>query len=143
MQCAWCAGLQLEGEYSVIFGSGHNYNTRLSTRFICPERCRLSATKKTFRHIAAQWWNDLPEGMITAPIYVTKFCVIMISVFRVSVFLYQFFVCIMYVCIHMLCCNCMHVHLLVCSCMEERHLAECRSWKSNQINQSNQIKSNL
>ena len=50
----------------ITFGSSHNYNTRLSTRFICPECCRLSATKKAFRHIAAQWWNDLPEGMITA-----------------------------------------------------------------------------
>ena len=38
----------------------------------------------------------------------------------------------------MLCCNCMYVYLLVCSCMEERHLAECRSWKSNQIKSNQQ-----
>ena len=75
----------------IIFGSGHNCNTRLSTRFICSECCRLSATKKTFRHIAAQWWNDLSEVMITAASASHLYdyvCVLMISVFRVSVFLY-------------------------------------------------------
>ena len=29
-------------------------------------RYRLSATQRSFRHTAAKWWNDLPEGVATS-----------------------------------------------------------------------------
>ena len=50
----------------IMFGSSHHYHTRLSSRHICPQRCRLSATQKTFRNISAHWWNDLPDEIATA-----------------------------------------------------------------------------
>ena len=45
----------------VVFGTNHKYHTRSSQKFIQPAFCRLSSTKKLFRHSAAHWWNDLPD----------------------------------------------------------------------------------
>ena len=85
----------------IIFGSGHNYNTRLSTRFICPEHCQLSATKW---HIVTQWWNDLPEGMITSAsashLYDYILCNYDQCVSCECIFLLDFLVCIMCVCMY-------------------------------------------
>ena len=45
----------------VVFGTNHKHHTRSSQRFIQPAFCRLSFTKKLFRHSATLWWNDLPD----------------------------------------------------------------------------------
>ena len=45
----------------VVFGTDHKYHTRSSQKLIQPAFCRLSSTKKLFRHSAAHWWNDLPD----------------------------------------------------------------------------------
>ena len=53
----------------IVFGSNHHYHTRLSSRHIRSEHCRLSATQKPFRH-TAHWWNDLTVDIVTA----SSFC---------------------------------------------------------------------
>ena len=61
-------------------------------------RCRLSATQKTFQHITAHWWNDLPDDIAVA------------STFR-SVYMIIF-----YVMMHVATCVCM-LYCNVCICM--------------------------
>ena len=46
-----------------VFGLQHCYHTRTAEHFAHLNRCRLSATQRSFRHAAAKWWNDLPEGV--------------------------------------------------------------------------------
>ena len=43
----------------VVFGTNHKYHTKSSQKFIQPAFCRLSSTKKLFRHSAVHWWSDL------------------------------------------------------------------------------------
>jgi len=46
---------------TVVFGTNHKYRTRSSQRFIQPAYCKLSFTRKLFRHSPALWWNDLSD----------------------------------------------------------------------------------
>ena len=48
----------------ITFGTSNTYCTRSSNRFIQPELCRQSHTKKLFRHSVTHWWNDLPEDVL-------------------------------------------------------------------------------
>jgi len=48
----------------ITFGTSHTYCTRSSNRFIQAELCRLSRTKKLFRHSVIHWWNDLPDDVL-------------------------------------------------------------------------------
>ena len=48
----------------IVFGTNHGYSTRSSSRSIQPLFCRLSKTKKLFRHSVTAWWNVLSDDVI-------------------------------------------------------------------------------
>ena len=96
---------------AIVFGSTHHYHTRLSSRHIRPEHCRLSTIQKSFRHIIAHWWNDCQMTLLLLPpsvvLYMIIFYVMMFNVLIMlcnSAFLYY-------------CCAVYCVSLCVCVCV--------------------------
>ena len=54
-----------------IFGSQHCYHTRTAKHFVHLNRCRLSATQRSFWHAVAKWWNDLSGGIVTSSTFLS------------------------------------------------------------------------
>ena len=71
--CSLCAIHQHYGDPNCmlldppfVFGLQHCYHTRTAEQFVHVNRCRSSATQRSFRLAAAKWWNDLLESVVTS-----------------------------------------------------------------------------
>ena len=56
-----------------VFGLQHRYYTRTLEHFVYLNRCRLLATQRSFRHAAAELWNDLSDDLAMSSTFSSEF----------------------------------------------------------------------